>query len=99
MSTGARGNNEYRSRSPPNASPLDRTKAKLSRPIHRILVGGIDGAMVVYSLERSRDTRTIADCFLADRSLPWWATACGSTRRRSTRATWWPTPAAPARWA
>jgi SSS family solute:Na+ symporter len=38
-----------------------------------ILVIAINGAIIVYGLLRSRETRTSADWFLASRSLPWWA--------------------------
>lgn len=36
------------------------------------IVIGINGAIVVYGLLRSRDTKTSADWFLAGRTLPWW---------------------------
>jgi len=37
-----------------------------------ILVGVLNGAIILYGLIRSRETRSSADWFLAGRSLPWW---------------------------
>ena len=36
------------------------------------LVIGLNGAIIVYGLFRSRETKSSADWFLAGRSLPWW---------------------------
>ena len=36
------------------------------------LVWGINGAIIVYGLIRSRETKSSSDWFLAGRSLPWW---------------------------
>ncbi len=37
-----------------------------------IIVGVFNGAIIVYGLVRSRETKTSADWFLAGRTLPWW---------------------------
>lgn len=36
------------------------------------LVWGLNGAIILYGLLRSRETKTSADWFLAGRTLPWW---------------------------
>ena len=37
-----------------------------------ILVVGLNGAIIVYGLFKSRETKSSTDWFLAGRSLPWW---------------------------
>ena len=37
-----------------------------------VLVVGLNGAIIVYGLLKSRETKTATDWFLAGRTLPWW---------------------------
>ena len=37
-----------------------------------LLVIGLNGAIIVYGLFKSRETKSSSDWFLAGRTLPWW---------------------------
>ena len=41
-----------------------------------LLVIGLNGAIIVYGLFKSRETKSSSDWFLAGRTLPWSASRC-----------------------